>query len=742
MRSSRLLFALVLGLAIGATPAAGQTKAYVVTGDTLTVIETGPDTVAGVIPLAGGPTRVAMTADGTRAYVLLAGLHAVAVIDTSIDAVVGTIPVADSPAALAVTPDGRRVYVLLAGGNVQVIDASLSSVVATIAVPGSGGGIAITPDGTRAYVASGAVTVIDTSTNAVTGSFSAAPGGVTQIAISPDGSRAYLTTNGPTIFGADAGIVIVDLASSTIIGTVRLGVIPGQIALTPDGSRVYVGIQAVWVDTGYGAAFIPGRSVVVIDTMTSTTGAWIDLGADGVAWTLQNTASGIAVTPDRSDVYVAIPRIRSVAVVNLNTNVVRQLLSVGAQPGGLAIAPDASAILVPYVMKAVPDAAPLSVPSTGGVAVANVLSNDRIGGIAATLAHVTLSKRSSTDARIKLNAATGAVTVAAGAPLGAHSLVYRICEIASPSNCAKAKVTLTVRDPFVIDAVNDSASARPGTVAIVNVLTNDSLGGVRPTSATVKLSVVSTTHAGLTLDATYGSVSVAPGTTLGAQSLVYRICEVADPSNCDDATASVTVVPTPLEAADDIGISTRSGGVAQGNVLANDTLQGTPATLTRVTLDFVSSTQTGVRLALASGAVTVDAGTPIGAYSLVYRICERANPANCDDATVTVTVNPYTINAVNDSARASSKVAGIALASVLANDFLGSVRATPASVRVSFISLTPANSKIVLDLTDGSVDVLGKTASGLYSLVYEICEIEVPTNCDRATVTIDLSGGA
>jgi hypothetical protein len=57
------------------------------------------------------------------------------------------------------------------------------------------------------------------------------------------------------------------------------------------------------------------------------------------------------------------------------------------------------------------------------------------------------------------------------------------------------------------------------------------------------------------------------------------------------------------------------------------------------------------------------------------------------------------------------------------------------------VSLTPANDKIRLDLSDGSVDVLGKTSSGLYSLVYEICEIENPTNCDRATVTVALSGG-
>jgi len=47
---------------------------------------------------------------------------------------------------------------------------------------------------------------------------------------------------------------------------------------------------------------------------------------------------------------------------------------------------------------------------------------------------------------------------------------------------------------------------------------------------------------------------------------------------------------------------------------------------------------------------------------------------------------------------------------------------------------------IRLDLTDGSIDVLGKTSSGTYLLVYEICELAMPTNCARATDTIDLSG--
>jgi hypothetical protein len=77
---------------------------------------------------------------------------------------------------------------------------------------------------------------------------------------------------------------------------------------------------------------------------------------------------------------------------------------------------------------------------------------------------------------------------------------------------------------------------------------------------------------------------------------------------------------------------------------------------------------------------------------------------------------------------------------VLTTDRLGGAPATIANVRLSLVSLTPANVNIRLDLTDGSVDVLGKTSSGLYSLGYQICEAASPLNCARATVTVDLSG--
>jgi hypothetical protein len=315
-----------------------------------------------------------------------------------------------------------------------------------------------------------------------------------------------------------------------------------------------------------------------------------------------------------------------------------------------------------------------------------------------------------------------------------------MCEIASPSNCAEATVTVTVLAPYVIDAVNDSAVTMPDRVVIASVLANDTLGGTAATLSRVTLAAVSSTSAGVTLDVTNGSVYVAPGTLPGIQTLAYRICEIVDPSNCDDATVVVTVNPFPIDAVNDTGWALRTGGTAVANVLANDRFAAAAATLAKVRLSQISSTDAGVSLNVATGAVTVAAGATVGTQTVRYSICEIATPSNCDEASVTVTVAHLPLQATNDSARGSSKNANTPLANVLANDRLNGAPATLSNVRLSFVSLTPANDKIRLDLTDGSVDVLGKTSSGIYSLVYEICELAMSSNCARATVTVDLSG--
>ncbi len=733
----------------GATPTEAQTKAYVAdtNANLVTVIDTATGTVAGTIPVGTGPVRAAVTRDGTRAYVTNGGSNSISVIDTSSDLVIDVIPVGPTPSALAVTPDGKWLYVMTAAGVVEVVDTALSTVAATISV-GSSGDIAISPDGARAYVAAGLVYVIDTAANVVLHSFAAEAtpiAGVTNtawsVAFSPDGTRAYVgvvtfdMTAG--VFSAGGGLLLVDTASETVAGTIDLFSLPGAIALTPDGSRAYVGIRYIWLDTGYGAGFFNGRYVAVIDTITKSIAAIIDLGADGPSFTQQNSPDGIGVTPDRSAVYTAIPRIGKVAVANVNTNAVTSLIPLTAPPGDLAIVADRAVALVPYVINAVNDSAATS--TAGGTAVASVLANDQLGGIGVTTAHVTLTQQSSTSGGVTLDPATGEVNVAAGTEVGIHALVYRTCEIAAPSNCADATVSVTVRLPFVIDAVNDSASTLPGRTALANVLANDTVDGT-PAAARVTLSAVSSTSEGITLDVRYGSVFVAVGTAPGPHTLTYMICESASPSNCDAADVTITVIPFPIDAVNDAGAALRTGGTAVANVLANDTFANATATLATVRLSQIASTHDGVSLNVANGAVTVAAGTPVGTHTLRYAICEIATPSNCGEAVVTVAVQHLPITAANDSARASSKTASTALASVLTNDRLDNAAATTANVGLSLVSLTPASNKISLDVSNGSVKVLAKASSGTYTLVYQICEIAMPTNCAQATVTLDLSG--
>ncbi len=269
-------------VAAGATPAEAHRKAYVAHGaaNVVSVIDTTTGTVMRTVSVGARPARVAITRDGRRAYVTNGDSDSISVIDTASDTVIATIPVGDGPSYLAPTPDGSFLYVMTASGVVEVVDTTLQTIVATIPV-GASGAIAIRPDGARAYVAAGLLYVIDTAANVVVKSFTAElapiPGVSTtasSVVISPDGARAYVGVfmfgAGPFGITASGSIILVDTASESVTGEIVLGSVPGQIALTPDGSRAYVGIQSTFVNTGYGMGFLPGRHVVVIDTITNS----------------------------------------------------------------------------------------------------------------------------------------------------------------------------------------------------------------------------------------------------------------------------------------------------------------------------------------------------------------------------------------------------------------------------------------------------------------------------------------
>lgn len=193
----------------------------------------------------------------------------------------------------------------------------------------------------------------------------------------------------------------------------------------------------------------------------------------------------------------------------------------------------------------------------------------------------------------------------------------------------------------VIDAVDDSntspISGISGGLAIPNVLSNDTFNGTAVTVADVTLTVLTSTSPSVTLNTATGAVSVAAGTPAGIYTVNYQICTPSTPVSCDTAVATVSVDRAPIEAVDDAVFYVGPAG-GSTPVLGNDRINGAAVDPAAVNVSLVSSGGlSGVSLD-SNGNLILPANIPPGSYTITYRICEKLNPTNCDDAVVPVVV--------------------------------------------------------------------------------------------------------
>ncbi|WP_369752660.1 hypothetical protein AB3G34_12920 [Flavobacterium sp. WC2409] len=194
-------------------------------------------------------------------------------------------------------------------------------------------------------------------------------------------------------------------------------------------------------------------------------------------------------------------------------------------------------------------------------------TNDTLNGVKVVPADVVITSTATTALSVNTD---GSVSVAAGTPAGEYTIQYTICEKLNPSNCDTATVTVTV-GKAIIDAIDDVVAGpingKDGGDAGINVLTNDTLNGVKVVPADVVITSTATTALSVNTD---GSVSVAAGTPAGEYTIQYTICEKLNPSNCDTATVTVTVGKAIIDAIDDVvagPINGKDGGDAGINVL-------------------------------------------------------------------------------------------------------------------------------------------------------------------------------
>ncbi len=278
-----------------------------------------------------------------------------------------------------------------------------------------------------------------------------------------------------------------------------------------------------------------------------------------------------------------------------------------------------------------------------------------------------------------------------------------------------------------IDAIDDSPNSvigLTGGIGVVNVFTNDILGGnpVNPTDVVLTEVNPSSTDP-LTLNPN-GTVDVAPNTPAGTYTLTYQICEVINNTNCDTAVVTIIVAAAPIIANDDTPVNPVNGLVGQNNVIniyTNDTLNGAsflPAAVNYTVVAPFSNTNITVA---TNGNVNVAPNTPAGTYTSTYQICEVLNPTNCDTAIITIVVNPALIIANDDTVvnPINGATGQNAVINIYTNDTLNGN--TVVLANVNYTVVTPFSNPNITVATNGNVNVAPNTPAGTYTSTYPIC---------------------
>ena len=372
----------------------------------------------------------------------------------------------------------------------------------------------------------------------------------------------------------------------------------------------------------------------------------------------------------------------------------------------------------------------------------NVLNNDSINGNAVTIGSVTTSiVTAASNTGITLNTSTGIVSVAPLTPAGNYTIVYKNCDTLNPGNCDTAIISVTITTPSIL-ANGESASINgyPSNANILNVISNDSFNNQAAAIGPVVLSVVSTSSPKISLNLSTGNISVAAGLHSGNYTLIYRICDSLNNSNCDTAIVSIAVsAPAIIANADYVAVNGYNGSLNVLNVYLNDSINSIVAASGRVALTVLSSpSEPGVIINASTGKISVFPYTPAGVYYFEYRICDTLNTSNCDTALVTVNVLAPVINANNDNGSANGYNGNANLLNVFSNDSLNNKGTNITQVNLSIISLA-THPGVALNLSNGQVSVAIGTPAGLYTINYKICDTLNPGNCDSASITVNVS---
>jgi gliding motility-associated-like protein/uncharacterized repeat protein (TIGR01451 family) len=250
------------------------------------------------------------------------------------------------------------------------------------------------------------------------------------------------------------------------------------------------------------------------------------------------------------------------------------------------------------------------------------------------------------------------------------------------------------------------------------------------------------------VNTTSGQISIPEGTPGGTYIIVYQICEKLNPTNCDSATVTITVSVPEIVAKDDSIIiengiigDTNAGNVLNDNSNGSDTLNGENVVIDDVNLTVVTPAipmEEGTpvpEIDITTGQISIPAGTPDGTYMVVYQICEKLNPTNCDDAVVTITVHVPSIAITKDGVYEDTNQDGITnIGDKIKYTFVVTNNGTTTLTDIIINDEIMSN----LEITGGSVTLdIGASTSfeAIYSITQDDIDAGVVYNWAKVTGT-------
>ncbi|WP_454949114.1 T9SS type B sorting domain-containing protein [Capnocytophaga leadbetteri] len=385
--------------------------------------------------------------------------------------------------------------------------------------------------------------------------------------------------------------------------------------------------------------------------------------------------------------------------------------------------------------------------------------------------------------------------------------------VTTPTTTTTPTTVTSTTTPTVITLSNDTytvtttASTTTTATTVGSVFGNDRINGKPIDIQKVIFSLLPQSTPNTFIITKDGNIIIPPHTPIGRYTLNYRICDnsqslkdknlkpicetatvtiailqsvttstTSTPTTTTSTTVTATITPTVITLSDDTYTittteSTTTTATTVGSVFTNDRLNGKPIDIQKVIFSLLPQPTPNTFIITKDGNIIVPASTPIGRYTLNYRICDNSQPSKdknfkpvCQTATVTIvvrqtvtiptttipttvtsTTTPTIITLSDDTytltTTKSATTTATTVGSVFVNDRLNG---KPIDIQKVIFSLLPQSTPNTFIITkDGNIIIPDQTPIGRYTLNYRICDNSQPSKdkslkpiCKTATVTI------